>query len=362
MLLSLVAFLVILGVLVFVHELGHFMVAKWVGMRVDEFALGFPPRIYGKKIGETNYCLNAIPFGGYVKIHGEHPDDEKEDPRAFGAKSIPARIAVMAAGVVMNLLLAFVLLVIAFSVGFSSVGQNLEQVRGAKITRAEVYVGDVLKGSGADKAGIKPGDSLAGVTAQGTATTITSVEQLQSITSSLQHDGMLSLEVTYKHLGDLHTVPATLAASGPPLGVAIQVVNTVRVPFYRAPIVALREMKLILGITWDALANFAGRLVKHGQLDPNVTGPVGIYKATATATHEGFSALIFLTIALSLNLALLNILPIPALDGGKLFFLIIELIARKRIVSEKIEGIVSLIGFSSLIILIVILSVRDLIH
>jgi len=362
MILSLIVFILVLGVLVFVHEAGHFVVAKWTGMRVDEFAIGFPPRIFSVTRGETAYSLNAIPFGGYVKIHGEQPEEEVHDPRAFGAKPVLSRIAVMLAGVVMNLLLAFVLLTIAFSVGFSSIGQDLSQVKGSKITHSEVYVGQVLVGSAAQKAGLVAGDTITQIKANGTTTSITAPEQLQKLTADLQKAGTFSATLTYRHNGKDVTTPVTLAASGPPLGVGIVVVDTIRVPFYRAPLVALKEMRLIIELTWQALSSFAGKLVQHGQLDPNVTGPVGIYQATATATKQGFSAVLFLVIALSVNLALLNILPIPALDGGKIFFLLLELIARRRVVSEKIEQYASLIGFSALIILIIILSARDILH
>lgn len=361
MLITLVAFLLILGLLVFVHELGHFLVAKKMGMQVDEFAIGFPPRIFARTVGETTYCINAIPFGGYVKIHGEHPGEEPLNERAFGQKSVLARIAVMVAGVGMNLLLAFVTLTIAFSVGYTSIGQQLANTPGATVTKAQVYVGEVMPGSAAATVGLQPGDMIQSI--QGAVempTGYLTVAKVQAYTKQLQETGKRDARLTYQHNQASHTVPVTVAASGPALGVAIQDVDAVRLPIYRAPIAALKEMKLILGLTWDSLKGFAARLVVHGQLDPNVTGPVGIYQATASATQQGTQAVIFLVVALSLNLALLNILPIPALDGGKLFFLILEGVAGRRVVSEYTEHLAGAIGFFVLIGLIAILSVRDL--
>ena len=119
MLLSILSFIVILAILVVIHEFGHFGVAKLLGMRVDEFAFGFPPRLFGRQVGETMYAINAIPLGGYVKLHGEGAETDDGDPRSFHNKPLLARIAVIIAGVTMNLLLALAVLTIAFSVGFS---------------------------------------------------------------------------------------------------------------------------------------------------------------------------------------------------------------------------------------------------
>ncbi len=361
--LTLLAFLLILGILIFVHELGHFMVAKWVGMRVDEFAIGFPPRIWARKKGETTYAINAIPFGGYVKIHGESPENQDEDPRSFEKKSVWARMAVIVAGVTMNLLFAFVLLTVAFSVGFVSIGQDLQAVPGAVVKHTQVLVSDIQPGSGADKAGLKPGDLIENfVDASGSKTAITTVTQLVDFTKTAQQHGVTGTGILVNRDGKELTLQATIAPEGAPLGIYIQPYTVVRVPVWRAPAVAVKEMGIIVQVTWDALRGFASQLFEKAKLDPNVSGPVGIYQATGTATQAGGVATVFLIVALSINLALMNILPIPALDGGKLIFLIIEAIARKRVVGRRLESAITFAGFALLIGLILVLSVRDIIR
>lgn len=364
-LLTLVIFFLILGALIFVHELGHFLVAKWLGMRVDEFAIGFPPRIWSRRRGDTVYAINAVPFGGYVKIHGEQPENQDEDPNSFEKKSVWARMAVVLAGVTMNVLFAFVILTVAFSVGFVSISQNLTDIKGAVVRHSEVYIADVQKDSAAAVAGLEPGDQVQSFESPPDSPTkfaVNSVQDLVSYTKDAQTAGNYALGVNFVRDGQPMHATASLAHDGPPLGVYIQPYSVVRVPLWQAPVVAVKEIGAILTLTWDALANFGRLLVQQAKLDPTVSGPVGIYQATGAATQAGFIPTIFLVVALSLNLALLNILPIPALDGGKFLFLVVEAVARKRIVGRKLESAITFAGFVLLIGLILVLSVRDVIR
>lgn len=367
MILSLIVFVVILGVLVFVHEFGHFIVAKLSGMRVDEFGIGFPPTIWQKKKGDTLYRLNTIPFGGYVKIHGETfevdgtPRDD--DPRSFDHKPVWTRMLVILAGIFMNVLFAFVVLTIAFSIGFVSVSQDLSTVPGATVTNGQVVVVDVAKGSTAELAGIKPGDFVTSATdlANGVTTPISSVSTLIDYTRHEQQSGAQKVTLSIERDGQKLTQDVVVSHDGAPLGISIQPVDIVRVPVWRAPGVAIKEVGYILKLTWDALASFGSKLFAHGQLDQNVSGPVGIYQATATATRTGVVPVTFLLVVLSLNLALFNVLPIPALDGGKFIFLLIEAIFGKKAVNRRVESIVASIGFALIIGLIILLSIRDVI-
>lgn len=363
MLISLIIFLVLLSLLVFIHELGHFMVAKWTGMRVDEFGIGFPPRLLKYRRGDTLYSLNAIPLGGYVKIHGENPEDKDEDPRSFQNRSVWARLLVIIAGVTMNLAFAYLVMVVAFSFGFVSIGQNLEEIPGASVKESQVLVAEVQPGSPGEKANLAPGDIIKTLKdSSGTEYKITTVDSLQEYNKAHQTKGQLEVQITYDRVGDIRKTQVTMNQTGPALGIGIQAFNTVRVPFWRAPAVAARECGYILQATWDALRGFANKLFIHAELDEKVSGPVGIYQATASATKQGLIPTIFLMVALSLNLALLNILPIPALDGGKLVFLFSEAVFRRRVVAERIENAISLVGISLLIVLILIVSVRDVIR
>jgi regulator of sigma E protease len=363
MILSIFVFLFVLSVLVFVHELGHFMVAKLMKMRVDEFAIGFPPRIYARQYGDTTYAINSIPMGGYVKIHGENPEQADKDPGSFQQKPVWARIAVIVAGVSMNLLFAFVVLSVAYSVGFISVSQNLADVPGAVVKDSQVYITQILPGSTAEHAALKPGDRVVSFTDPVTnaVTPVSSIGQMQAFTKSRQGN-QPDLKINVERNGAPYASSVTLAPGGPALGVGLDALDTVRIPFWRAPGAALHEIGFIMKTTWDALKQFAGKLFIHGQLDKTISGPVGIYQASAAAAHQGFISVIFLMVVLSINLALLNILPIPALDGGKLFFLLTELVFRRRVIAERVENLVGVIGFSLLIILIVIVSIKDIIH
>lgn len=364
MFLSILAFILTLGILVFVHELGHFLVAKWTGMRVDEFAIGFPPRLWGKKVGETTYAINALPLGGYVKIFGENPEEGGEDNRSFQKKPVWARMAVISAGVLMNLLFAFLVLTIAFSVGFVSSGQQLEKIPGATVKDSQVIIMSALPDSPAAKAGIEPGDIVKEVTdpATNTVTDVKSIEQLQTITRTKQAAEQRELKLEVDRNGQEKQISLQLSPSGPPLGVAIQAISTVKIPLWRAPQAAATEVWLITETTWGALKGFAGKLFTQAKLDETVSGPVGIYQATSAAAHQGIIPIVFLTVVLSVNLALLNMLPIPALDGGRMVFLIIEAIFRKRVVAERIENWVTFTGLVALLSLIFLITIKDIIR
>lgn len=364
---SVIVFVLLLSILVFVHELGHFAMAKWTGMAVEEFSIGFPPRLFSRKRGETLYSIGSIPFGGFVKIQGENPEAEedpeqiKADPRSFENKKVRFRILVIIAGVTMNLLFAFVVLCVAFSIGFNSVSQDLTTVPGATLTESRVMVVGIEKGAPADLAGVKPGDLFKGITEpnSGQTTTITTIKGLQDYTASQRNIGIAELDLLIERDGVAKTIRTQLAKEGAALGVYIEPYNKVRVPWYQAPIVAGKEVGAITEVTFKALIDFFGRIFTKAQIASEVSGPIGIYKATAVATAMGFAQVVFLMVVLSINLALLNILPIPALDGGRLLFLVIEGVFRRKIIRAVWEHWINLGGFAAMMLLLLVLTVRD---
>jgi regulator of sigma E protease len=365
MLLSLVVFILVLGILVFVHELGHFLVAKWSGMRVDEFSLGYPPRIFKRDFRGTQYSIGAIPLGGYVRIHGENPESEDNDPGSFQKKPVSRRIAVLVAGVIMNLLLAFLVLSVAYSVGFVSTSQDLSTIAGAVVKEREIYAGDIVKDSPAEHANVQPGDQLVSLDRPNVwpaSQAITSTDELISVTKQLQSEGVGEITLNVSRDGKDMALPITLAKQGPALGIDLASYSLVRLPVLKAPGAAVHEIAYIMSTTWDALKGFASTLVEHGKLDSTVSGPVGIYQATASAAHAGVVPVIFLLVVLSVNLALLNVLPFPPLDGGKLFFLLLEGIFRRRVVAERWENIITLAGFVILMALIVVITFKDIVR
>ncbi len=351
---SILIFLVILGVIIFAHELGHFVAAKRAGMRVDEFGFGFPPRIFGIKRRGTIYSINLIPLGGFVKIKGENGEDAWETD-SFAAKSMPRRVTVILAGVTMNVVLAFVLFTGGYLIGMPQATGVTP--KSAIVSNQSVRVGAVLSGSPADKAGLKSGDTVKAL--DGAA--VSGADALRTAIRSGSGDVELkvksdSAEKTIK------ITPEILKETGARgIGVELIDVGTVRFPWYLAP---LRGAEATLNMLWAIVVSFwnliVGLVIGKG-LVADVSGPVGIAVVTGQAAQLGFRYLLEFTALLSLNLAVINAIPFPALDGGRFLFLIIEAL-RGRAVSRKVEGIVHQVGFSLLMILIVAVTYRDLVR
>jgi regulator of sigma E protease len=361
MLVTIIVFLVILSVLVLVHEAGHFFVAKLFGIKVEEFGFGLPPRAFGKKFGETLYSLNWLPIGGFVKLYGEDeagagklqiPNSKSEIPsskeikRAFFAKPIWQRFLVVFAGVFMN----FVLAVAIISVLFSVVGVPMP---GNKVT-----VNAIVKGAPADKAGLKVGDTIISVD----KTSITSAEQV--VAYARNHLGeklTIKIQTPNSKFQIVKIAPRKVyPADEGPMGIAIsQNVITQKYPWYQAPFVgtweALKETWLIA----SGLVMLVIQLFTKGIVPQGVAGPIGIAELTGVVVGLGPSAVLSLVSLLSLNLAIINVLPIPALDGGRLFFILIEGVFRKK-VNQEIEGYAHMIGMIILLGLIALITLHDL--
>jgi regulator of sigma E protease len=364
--LGLVAFLIILGLLVTIHELGHFLAAKWAKMRVEEFSIGFPPRIYNRQAGETKYVLGLLPLGGYVRIAGEQDEPEKgvtPEPGTFLSASVPKRMVVILAGVFMNFMLGWLILVVAFSVGFTSLTQDLTTVPGAQLVREEVLIVSVRGESPADTAGIQAGDILRSFEVNDEEVTVRTPAELLTMATGWQESGVSAVTAKVTRQGEEVLLPITIAPTGLALGVGIQSIDTVRVPVWQAPVVAARESWGIMRLTGEALARFGDRLFTRGELDESVSGPIGVYQATTTATKIGFSQLVLLTVVLSLNLGVLNLLPIPALDGGRFLFLVAEALTGGRpqwlVLAER--WLVQL-SFAAVLLLMALITVRDIFH
>ncbi len=330
-LVTIVIFAVVLSLLVLVHEIGHYGAARLLGVRVRELGVGFPPRIRAIRRGGIEYSINVLPFGGFVRLHGE---EDTTQPDGFAAQSIRVRTAIIAAGAVMNLVLAWII----FS-GFAALVPAPTDIAG------DVRVVDVAPGSPAAQAGVLPGDLLDQVN----GVPVISSNQLSGLIS-----GSIGQPTTLRVLRD--TVPTAVQlvprATPPPgqgaMGVVITLENatlvTERIPLWRAPIEGV-----LIG------ANFfveIGREVRRwgsGDADPDLAGPVGIAQITGEAARNGVVDLTWLIGVLSLNLAVLNVLPIPALDGGRLLFLLIETARGGKRISSRVEGLIHLAGFAVLI-------------
>ncbi len=342
--LTIVLFIVIFGLIILIHEGGHFLVAKREGMKVREFAFGFPPRLLSRRIGGTQYSLNAIPVGGYVSILGE--DTESDDPAAFGRKSPWARWRVAMAGIGMNFLLAWILLILFFWL--------------APLTRMidAVAVASVLPGSAAEQAGIAVNDFITKANGQ----PITSDTALTDFTRS--HKGEV-VELTITRNGTPQSITATLGSGeSAPLGVSIADVGAVPiVPWYTAPWSAILEMWHVTILTFDFLGQLALGLVGQGSGDvtvEQVSGPVGIFGLLRQIQLLGVASLLHFAAMLSLAVGIFNLLPIPALDGGRAFLLLVEGVLRKPVFSPKIEGLIHAAGFAILLLFILVITYFDI--
>lgn len=350
--LFILGFLVVLGLLVFVHEAGHFLLAKRAGVRVEEFAFGFPPKIWSRKKGETVYAIGAIPLGGYVKLAGENdsPSSEAaEDPRSFAAKSAGKRALILAGGVTANLVFAWLLLTIWFA------SAALRPPTGV------LFVTAVLPDSAAAKAGLQMGDLI--ISADGQS--VKDAEALKAITQAKQDQ---PLKFVLRRFGKDRTETVTLGQGDAPLGVGIEKLAEGEQPpsMWLSPWYALKAIYAVAYTTIYMLGTIIGGLFIHRQAAAEaagqVAGPIGIFGMLSQMMSLGVFWTIRFVGLISLALAVFNLLPIPALDGGRLLFVGIEKLFGRSIKRDKIEQWAHAAGFALLLGLIILISGRDILR
>lgn len=350
--LTIIIFLLVLSVLVFVHEFGHFIIAKKSGIRVDEFGFGFPPRLFGIKKKDTLYSVNLIPLGGFVRIKGEDGSG-KSDADSFAAKSIGRRIVIILAGVIMNVILAAVLLSIGAGIGIPRAIPEAD--RFAKVRDAQIQVVSVLLGSPAERAGIEAGDVI--ISADGKE--YIDIEELRTYISAnsvvnfkLKRNGE-ELELS----AQTELLPRVARVG---IGVGLLKTGIVSYPWYIAPWQGITETGFYIKEITLSFGRILGDLFLGQPVSVDLSGPVGIAVLTGKVARLGFIHLLQFAALLSINLAFINVLPFPALDGGRMLFLAIEGILRKP-VSRKVEAIIHNIGFVILIMLVLLVTYRDLV-
>lgn len=351
-----IIFIVVLSLLILIHEFGHFITAKLSGIKVEEFALGFPPRVYSIKRGETNYSINLIPIGGYVKMLGE--DGESQDPRAFSSQSVLKRLGVVVAGVVMNIILAIVLITIGFSIGMSPLQSSPKDLGGSE--KNLILITEIIKDSPAQNAGLKAGDKVISVTDGAGENQIKSVKDLQNITKK---DAGQTVDLRVTRDNQDRIIKVNLGTGKATLGVGLVQDTSVKLPFIKAVKAAFIETgKSIVAIVMFVVALIAGLFRGSDNIGSQVGGPVAVYSFTSEAVKLGISYVIQLSALLSINLAIINILPIPALDGGRGLFILLEGIFGKKVIKANTEGIIHAIGFGLLIILLAVITVHDILR
>ncbi len=365
MLLTIIVFILILGVLIFAHELGHFVSAKKAGIKVEEFGFGFPPRIFGFKKGETTYSLNAIPLGGFVKIFGEdRPSPEATDDKpsqskfAFYNKPIWQRALILVMGVVMNLVVAVILLSVVHMLG---VPTFVEQGQETNYRNIQIQIVETAKNSPAENAGIKAGDSIVSLTFGSEKIEIKEIEDVQKFIAF--HSGQeISMEI--KRGNDLIIKNLTPRIDPPKeegaLGIAMSKTGLVSYPWYTAILKGFETTGKLAVTMITMFWLLIKTLLFQGKMIGEIAGPVGIAMLTSQVVHLGWVYVLQFAAILSINLAIINILPFPALDGGRLLFLLIEKMKGKP-VKFKTERVAHALGFAILIGLMVIITLRDVI-
>lgn len=353
MFLTILVFIIVLSILVFVHEAGHFFVAKFLGIRVEEFGFGLPPRAFGIKRGETIYSINWLPIGGFVRLAGEDQLEnrpsgftQKNAKHLFWARSKKERAAVLLAGVTMNFLLAAAILTYIF-------------IQGVFVPTG-IRIVEVTADSPAAEAGIQPED------------VVTAVDDVSVLTSSefvplIKEKEGTTVTLTITRDDTEVKIPVTprteYAANEGALGIRITESGAVRkYPWYQAPFVGLLEATKTTIAMIGVLGTVIWRLISFQGLEGlNVGGPVAIAQATGSALQFGFRGVLDLMGLLSLNLAIINVLPIPALDGGRLLFIVLEkFIGRK--VQPRAEAMAHQIGMVFLLTFIVLITINDILR
>jgi regulator of sigma E protease len=377
---SLLIFILILSFLVLIHEFGHFIVAKKNGVRVDEFGVGFPPKLFGKKIGETEYTVNALPLGGFVRLYGEEyqqTDGMTEDKkRAFVYKSPLQKSAVILAGIIMNILFGvFLLYVILMRNNFVSDPLPMLFPHTFAFGKQEgrVIAVNPIKGSEAEKKGIISEDIIVSYSKnQSTSKTIFSAEELIKLIRSSENVP-LALEIKNLKTGASHFV-TVVPKYNKGLKRAVIGVNLIdgTIISYNSPLERVFSGFMHAYNVMDYNFTTVGKLVGISVKEKNaqavsgaVSGPIGIYGVVndivASSGEKLLMNILNLMALLSLSLGVMNVLPFPALDGGRMVFIIYEWIAKKP-VNKKIEGYTNLIGFALLIGLAILVSINDVLR
>lgn len=357
-----------LAVLILVHEFGHFLIAKLSGLKVEEFGFGFPPRILGKKIGETTYSLNLVPFGGFVKIYGESgpPDGEAseqntempEKERNFAFKPVRTRSIIVLAGTLSNFIFGWFLLSLIFFIGSPTLVDDANRIQ---LKDAKIVISEVASNSPAALAGLKPADKILEIKSPAESLSVKDLNSFLNFVDKYKGENLIFSIQRGKQILDVGVISRVNPPPNEgPTGIALAEVGLLKLPILKSLATGLTfSFKVVIAIL-ETLGKIIKNLFIGAPLGEAVVGPVGIVGVVSQFANLGFAYLLRIVAIISLNLAVLNILPFPALDGGKLAFLLAEKIKGSPI-SRKTEQITHTAGFVFLILIMIIVTVRDVI-
>lgn len=369
--------LVVLGIVLFVclvvvHEFGHFIAARRNGVDAEEFGLGFPPRAWSRKTKSGFiFSLNWLPVGGFVRLKGEHDADKGKG--SFGAASLGAKAKIMLAGVFMNLLAAFVLLTILAAVGMPQLISNQFTIKSdTKTLKHEVLIAEVESNSPASRAGLAAQDQLVSLSYKNKTYPISNANTLPNLTKSLAGQ---TVAITYKVQGNLLTRDATLRTTkfvnnslkhGQQVGyLGISPTDYILSrSTWSSPVVAAGLMTQITALTFKGIGTAIAGLASGNtaKATSQVTGPVGIVILIKDGSLLGYQFVLLIVAIISLSLAIINVLPIPALDGGRVFFTFIPRLILRKPLKQRTEEIINGIGLALLLVLIILISISDVNH
>lgn len=359
MFITTILFIFILAIVVIGHEFGHFIVAKWNGVKVEEFGFGLPPKIWGfkPKGSETEYNINTLPIGGYVKLLGEEGDN-RDNPRSFASKKPWQRIAILSAGVIMNIIIAVIAFTIVGMLG-SQVGITESDINSDKYTNITTIIETVADDSPAEKADLRFGDeiqTIAGV----------KIVTQDDVSKIIQANLEKPVEIVIKR-GDETLTKTVEPRKNPPagqgaIGITTALTGFLKLSFLEALQTAFVKIYIIIATTIYVLSQMIMSLFNQSPLPAGAefTGPVGLVQIVGDVRDLGIVYIITFIGLISTSLAFFNILPIPALDGGRILFVLIEWV-KKSPVNQELENKFHLIGYSLLLALILLVTVRDII-
>lgn len=352
-LVTLIIFIAVLAVLILVHELGHFLLARWFGIAVEEFGIGFPPSLAKFKKGKTIYSINWLPLGGFVKIKGEQ-GEHAEEPDSFAHKKIWQRSLVISAGVIMNVFLTMILLSVGFMIGAPQILTDELSPR-AKISNNQIQIINVLPETPAQQAGLAIGDVVFSVDGQN----FNNLDDFQNYLAGKKEAAVkLTVKRGQEEISQEITREVLVEGETPLLGVELVQTGLVAYPWYEAIWIGSKSTVFLGKEIIVAFYSLIKNLIVHQEVAVELAGPVGIAVMTGEVARMGFIYLLQFLALLSLNLAIINFLPFPALDGGRFLFLIIEKF-RGKAANQKLETMIHNIGFVLLIMLILAVTYRD---
>lgn len=362
-------FFIIIAVLILSHEFGHFLAAKLTNTKVEEFGLGFPPKIFWLKKGETVYSFNLFPIGGFVKILGEDGapaekeigfsgSDAASPSRNFSFKSATVQALIVSAGVLFNLILAWLFISISLNLGtFQQIDDNLPA------PTANVMIVEVQKDSPAESVGLMPGDIITKLKVGDQVSDSEQPTKMSGVQNFININRGEKIEITYKRGEALFSSSVKLKdveAKDGALGIAMARIAVAKEPWHLAIWKGLKQTAFLTGAVAAGIFYFLIGLFKGVGFE-QIAGPIGIFNIVGQTTRFGFVHLIQLTAILSINLAIINFFPFPALDGGRLIFILIEKLKGSPI-NYKVINLIHSVGFALLIFLMLLVTYQDILR